>query len=196
MSRLSALLVAAAVAGTSASPARAQERAAPAPASAPGRAAWTLDGRVGYAAAWTTGVSHLGLGEGLALGRTSRSGLHLELQAFHFGGQTVAAGNATLRYAASYRSTAAQAAVGYELGVGIVRLRPGVAGGLSLIRGRTELGTTELHDDDTRWTFGPSLACFVRLSRLHFGVDAQALFVPAAIAAPSLGLFGLFGAEL
>ncbi len=160
------------------------------------RAEWTLGARVGYVAAWSTGVSHLGIGEGLAFGRTWRWGLHLELQGFHFEGDRDVAGNATLTYVSSYHSLAAQAGAGYEFALGHLRLRPGALAGVSFVDGVTKLGRAIVKDEITRGTFGPSFTCFVVLSRFHLGAEAQALFVPSDVAAPSLGVFGLFGAAL
>lgn len=166
------------------------------PSSPERRAEWTLDGRVGYAAAWSTGVSHLGVGEGLAIGRTWRSGLHLELQGFHFEGDRDVAGNATLTYVSSYHSLAAQVGASYELALGRLRIRPGGLVGISFIDGVTKLGPAIIRDEVTRGMFGPSLTCFVVVSRFHVGAEAQALFVPTTVAAPSVAAFGLFGAAL
>ena len=195
MSRLIAALLAGFATLGAATGARAKEGAAP-PASPAKDAVWTIDGRVGYAAAWSTGVSHLGIGEGLALGRTWGWGLHLELSAAHFEGQRITAGNAMLEYVASYHSYAMQAGAGWELRAAFLHVRPGVQSGVSFIEGKTKLGSLALHDDIARLMFGPSLAAFVQISHFHVGAAAEAFFVPSTVAAPTLGVFGLFGGEL
>jgi hypothetical protein len=157
---------------------------------------WTIDGRVGYAAAWSTGVSHLGVGEGLAVGRTWASGIHLELQGFHFQGAEVTASNAVLRYRASYSSLQLQGAAGYDFALGALRIRPSLCTGFAFVDGKTVVGAAKESDDITRWQVGPSLTVLVRVSRFVIGVDGQAFFVPSTVAAPSLGLYGVFGIVL
>lgn len=176
--------------------ARADDRAGDAGSPGEHEAVWTIDARAGYASSWTTGVSHLGVGEGLALGHTWASKLHLELQGLHFQGQEVSAGNATITYRAEYSSTQVQAGFGYGLALGRLLVRPYVQSGLSFVDGHTTVGTAKLRDEITRWMVGPSVAVLVRVSRFVVGVDGQAFFVLTTVAAPSLGVFGVFGIEL
>ncbi|HEY8073719.1 MAG TPA: hypothetical protein VIF62_06415 [Labilithrix sp.] len=161
-----------------------------------GRAAWTFDTRVGYAAAWETGVSHLGVGEGLAIGRTFGSGLHLELQGFLFQGASVEASNDAFAYRAHYSSTQLQAGAGWDLPLAFFVVRPSLETGFVFVDGKTTVGPSKEHDAITRFVVGPSLAALVRVWHVSFGVDAQAFFVPSTIAAPSLGVFGVAGASL
>jgi hypothetical protein len=157
---------------------------------------WTIDGRAGYAASWSTGVSHLGMGEGLAVGRTFPSRVHVEIQGLHFHGEEARAGNESLVYRAEYASTQLQAAFGYELALGILRVRPGVQSGVSFVSGHTSVGTVQRRDDIARWMVGPSVTVLVHVAQLVVGVDAQAFFVPTAVAAPAAGLYGVLGIEL
>ena len=167
----------------------------PAPPATP-KSVWTVELRGGYAGAFSTGVSHLGMGEGLAVGRTFDFGLHRELEGFHFEGSRQSAADSTEKYVASYQSFAVQSGAGWEFRAGPVRLRPGVELGAAIVTGHTKLGTLTLHDDVTRLMFGPAFAAWVPLAMVRLGVEGQGLFVPSVVAAPTLAMFAVIGVEL
>lgn len=156
----------------------------------------TFELRSGYGTELSTGVSHLGFGEGLAVGHSFASGLHLELEGFHFDGSRTAAADSTEKYVASYQSYAIQAGAGWQLRAGPLVLRPGVELGSAFVMGRTTIGDVTVHDDVARLVFGPAFALVLPIRMVRFGIEAQGLFVTSDVAAPTFMTFASLGVDL
>ncbi|MFS8070507.1 MAG: hypothetical protein ACMG6S_29430 [Byssovorax sp.] len=167
-------------------------KAAPPP---PPRLRWSLGTRIGYAYAWNTGQSHLDLGTGLAGGVTLRVPIHLEIGVVYHGGSTISAGNDTTFYWSRQWSVLGHAAVGYEFRRFAERfvVRPQMIVGGVFLSDTTQNGATERHGVETLFMFGPGADLLVRFAGLHAGLDLRALFVPARVASPIGGIYGVFG---
>ena len=154
---------------------------------------WDASLRAGYAAAWTTGVSSLGVGLGGSAGYVFPARLRLEVVAVWSAGDTDGAGNGVITYRSSYSSLRGTAGAAYEIPIGPVRLRPGLQTGVTLIYGFTRVGPTKIRDGEPRFIVGPALAAVVRLDRYDLGIAAEAFFLPSWVAAPSAGIYALSG---
>lgn len=154
---------------------------------------WDASLRAGYAGAWTTGVSSLGVGAGASAGYVFPFRLRLEVVAVWSAGDVDAAGNGAVTYRASYSSLRGTAGAAYEIPIGPLRLRPGAQTGLTFIYGYTRVGSAKIRDGEPRYIVGPALAAVVRLGRYDVGVAAEAFFLPSWVAAPSAGVYALTG---
>jgi hypothetical protein len=154
---------------------------------------WDASLRAGYAAAWTTGVSSLGVGLGAAAGYVFPARIRLEVVAVWSAGDTDGAGNGVVTYRSSYSSLRGTAGAAYEIPIGPVRLRPGLQTGATLIYGFTRVGTAKIRDGEPRFIVGPALSAVVRFGRYDLGVAAEAFFLPSWVAAPSAGIYALTG---
>jgi hypothetical protein len=154
---------------------------------------WDASLRAGYAAAWTTGVSSLGVGLGASAGYVFPARIRLEVVAVWSAGDTDGAGNGAITYRSSYSSLRGTAGAAYEIPIGPVRLRPGVQTGATLIYGFTRVGPTKIRDGEPRFIVGPAIEAVVRLGRYDLGVAAEAFFLPSWVAAPSAGIYALSG---
>ncbi len=160
----------------------------------PARGTWDASLRAGYAAAWSTGVSSLGVGLGASGGYVfSSPRIRLEVVALWSVGDTDAASNGVITYRASYSSLRVTGGVAYEIPIGPVRLRPGIQAGVTLIHGYTRIGAAEVRDGEPRFIMGPQLAAVVRIRRFDVGLAAEAFFLPSWVAAPSAGLYATTG---
>lgn len=166
----------------------------PAPAAEPpAQGAWDASLRAGYGAAWTTGVSSLGVGLGGSAGYVFPWHLRLELVALWSAGDTDGANNAAITYRASYSSLRGTGGVAYEIAIGPVRLRPGIQAGATFIYGSTKVGPATVRDGEPRFIVGPSLAAVLRVERFDVGIATEAFFLPSWVAAPSAGVYALTG---
>jgi hypothetical protein len=154
---------------------------------------WDAALRAGYAAAWTTGVSSLGVSLGASAGYVFPARIRLEVVAVWSAGDTDGAGNGAITYRSSYSSLRGTAGAAYEIPIGPVRLRPGVQTGATFIYGFTRVGTSKIRDGEPRFIVGPALSAVVRLGRYDLGVAAEAFFLPSWVAAPSAGIYALSG---
>ena len=154
---------------------------------------WDASLRAGYAAAWTTGVSSLGVGLGASAGYVFPARIRLEVVAVWSAGDTDGAGNGVITYRSSYSSLRGTAGAAYEIPIGPVRLRPGLQAGATLIYGFTRVGPAKIRDGEPRFIVGPALSAVVRLDRYDLGVAAEAFFLPSWVAAPSAGIYALSG---
>ena len=155
--------------------------------------AWDASLRAGYAAAWTTGVSSLGVGLGASAGYVFPARIRLEVVAVWSAGDTDGAGNGVITYRSSYSSLRGTAGAAYEIPIGPVRLRPGLQAGATLIYGFTRVGPAKIRDGEPRFIVGPALSAVVRLGRYDLGVAAEAFLLPSRVAAPSAGIYALSG---
>ena len=169
------------------------ERAARADEQAARADAWDVSLRAGDAAAWTTGVSSLGVGLGGSAGYVFPFRIRLELVAVWSAGDTDGASNGVITYRSSYSSLRGTAGASYEIPIGPVRLRPGIQTGFTFIYGYTQVGPAKLRDGEPRFIVGPALAAVVRLGRYDVGVATEAFFLPSWVAAPSAGVYALSG---
>ena len=131
---------------------------------------WDGSLRAGYAAAWSTGVSSLGVGLGGSAGYVFPFRIRVELVAVWSAGDTDAASNGVTTYRSSYSSLRGTAGAAYEIPIGPVRLRPGLQAGLTFIYGYTRVGAAEIRDGEPRFIVGPALAAVVRLGRYDVGL--------------------------
>jgi len=154
---------------------------------------WDASLRAGYAAAWTTGVSSLGVGLGGSAGYVFPFRIRVELVAVWSAGETDGASNGVITYRSSYSSLRGTAGAAYEIPIGPVRLRPGLQTGLTFIYGYTRVGAAKIRDAEPRFIVGPDLAAVVRLGRYDVGLAAEAFFLPSWVAAPSAGVYALSG---
>jgi hypothetical protein len=154
---------------------------------------WDASVRAGYAAAWTTGVSSLGVGLGGSAGYVFPFRIRVELVAVWSAGDTDAASNGVIRYRASYSSLRGTAGAAYEIPIGPVRVRPGLQTGFTFIYGYTQVGAAKLRDGEARFIVGPALSAVVRVGRWDVGLATEAFFLPSWVAAPSAGIYALTG---
>ena len=156
-------------------------------------AEWDASLRAGYAAAWTTGVSSLGVGLGASAGYVFPARIRLEVVAVWSAGDTDGASNGVITYRASYSSLRGTVGALYEIPIGPVRLRPGIQTGLTFIYGYTQVGLAKVRDGEPRFIVGPALTAVVRLGRYDVGVAGEAFFLPSWVAAPSAGVYAVSG---
>ncbi|MDI1444529.1 hypothetical protein [Polyangium sp. 6x1] len=158
---------------------------------------WSVDARLGYATAWTTGQSFLGPATGLVGGWTFRVPVHVELGAAYHVGSIESAVNDTLVYWSRRQSVFVHAAIGYDraMQAGRLLVRPRLLLGSFFIVDEAELGGAMREGIEPRFAFGPGVDILYRFGDLHAGIDARAFFVPSHVAAPIGGLFGVLGVE-
>ncbi|HVK68400.1 MAG TPA: hypothetical protein VM694_28275 [Polyangium sp.] len=163
----------------------------------PARLRWSVDARLGYATAWTTGQSYLGPATGLIGGLTFRVPIHVEVGAAYHVGSIESAANDTLVYGSRRRSVFVHAAAGYDrtMLAGRLLVRPRFILGSFFIVDEVQFGGVMRQGIEPRFTFGPGVDILIHFGALHAGIDARALFVPSHVAAPIGGLFGVFGVE-
>jgi hypothetical protein len=164
---------------------------------APRLGPWELGPVLGYARAWTNGLSHLEVTTGLSLDYELPS--HLAIGGsllHHFGSHEAGAGPGT-RYHASVASSSADLRVGYSFWFADrLVVRPGLSGGLTWVTGSTEVGGLPRSNDSMIGTVGPSLTLLVRVERYLLGLESDARFVPSQVAGPIGAIYGVFRVRL
>jgi hypothetical protein len=204
MRRLSRLSCAAAVAlSVGVTPARAGAQTAvcsePLRAEGPRRhlGAWELGPVLGYARAWTNGLSHLEMTTGLSLDYELASNVVLGGSLLHHFGSHEAAEGPGTRYHASVSSSSADLRVGYSFWFAErFVLRPGLSGGLTWVTGSTEVGGLPRSNDSMIGTVGPSATMLFLVDRYLLGVQGDARFVPSHVAGPIGAIYGVFRVRL
>jgi hypothetical protein len=143
---------------------------------------------------FTDGLSYLGAGVGLSVGRRVTARLRLELGMGHGFGSAIRASNGVLDYRSRTSSTQATLGAGYDLAIGLGRVplvaRPGVRVGGRVIIEEADVGQATSRSTHLHPLVGPCLAIALRLGRMELGVDGEAFYVPTWPAAPSAGLYG------
>lgn len=164
---------------------------------APRLGPWELGPVLGYARAWTNGLSHLEMTTGLSADYELSS--HVTIGGsllHHFGSHEAAAGPGT-RYHASVASSSADVRVGYSFWFADrLVVRPGLSGGLTWVTGSTEVGGLPRSNNTMLATVGPSMTFLVRVDRYLLGIEGDARFVPSHVAGPVGAIYGLFRVRL
>lgn len=194
MSRLMACCAVSVAITLTVSAVRAQDGSASAPPRLPIH--WTYDARIGYAFAFTTGQSFMGPGTGLALGATLPARVHFDLGAMLYAGSIESGVARPMVFRSRQSSGTAYASAGYDfMPHRVLTIRPCVLAGAILLASETRIGARAVREVTPLAMVGPALAILGRTRGFHFGIDLEAAFVPARVAAPVVASYALFGIE-
>ena len=168
-------------------------RTAVAPAAHP----WELGPLVGYAHAWTTGLSHFEAGVGLSLDYELRCHWTFGGALIHHFGAFESATGPRSTYAARAQSDSSTLHAGYTFRIANrLLLRPALAVEGTLVSGFSEVGGVRRSNLTFLGAIGPSMAVMVRFGSQLFGIQGDAWLVPSDVAAPVGAIYGVFRIRL
>lgn len=155
---------------------------------------WTYDTRIGYAFAFTTGQSFMGPSAGLAMGATLPARVHFGAGAMRYAGSIESGVARPTIFRSRQSSSTAYVTAGYDfMPYPALTIRPSLLAGGTLLSAKTQVGARTVRDVTPLAMAGPALAVLGRTRSFHFGVELEAAFVPARVAAPIVAGYALFG---
>lgn len=143
-----------------------------------------LEPKLGYAAAFTTGLSPYGPFVGLGLGARLIGHLWLRTSVSSHVGSSAAANGPNVVYRAHDRAHALALDASWRFDAGPLFIEPGIEVGALWVLGSTYVTPTQVSDHYVIGDLGLVLRVGVRVGRLAIGVEGAGLFVPSAVAAP------------
>lgn len=150
--------------------------------SAPSR--FELEPKVGYAGAFTTGLSPYGEFVALGLGARPLGHLWVKASVFSYVGSSAAGDGPNIVYHASDHAYALALDLTWRFNAGPLFIEPGVEAGGAWILGRTYVTPTQISDHYVVGNVGLVLRLAVRVRKFALGVEGAGLFVPSVVAAP------------
>ncbi len=145
--------------------------------------------RAGYGASLTTGLSYLGVGQGLTVGVHLNPHWIVETSLTYFLGERVHAQNSERLIDQRSSSFQSGLALGYEFRAGAWGFRPRLDGAVTFVVESATVGDQKRSAVSWVPSIGPGFAARYDVGRVRLGADLSAFFAPTRVASPGAVFF-------